>query len=192
MLYFGIISSPKENEYTQKDKNFLLESYIAKAAEGDTDALASLYEETKSAVYGFALSILKNAHDAEDVLQDTYIRIYSYAHTYKASGKPMAWILEITKNISYMLIRKKKREDFVSENETAGMQSDDFSDNSDVKLSVTDAMLKLSSEERQIITLHALSGLKHREIATLLGLPLSTVLSKYSRSVKKLQNMLEG
>ncbi len=192
MLYFGIISSPKENEYTKNCKNLLLESYIAKAAEGDTDALASLYEETKSAVYGFALSILKNAHDAEDVLQDTYIRIYSYAYTYKASGKPMAWILEITKNISYMLIRKKSREDFVSEEETANMQSADFSDNSAVKLSVADAMLKLSDEERQIITLHALSGLKHREIAKLLGLPVSTVLSKYSRSVKKLQNMLEG
>lgn len=192
MLYFGIISSPKENEYTQKDKNFLLESYIAKAAEGDTDALASLYEETKSAVFGFALSLLKNTHDAEDVLQDTYVRIYSYADTYKPSGNPMAWILEITKNISYMLLRKKSRENFVSEDETSDMQSEDFSKNSDIRLSVTDAMMKLSSEERQIITLHALSGLKHREIAKLLGLPLSTVLSKYSRSVKKLQNMLEG
>ena len=192
MLYFGIISSPKENEYTNADKNLLLESYIAKAAEGDTDALAKLYGETKGAVYGFALSVLKNTHDAEDVLQDTYIRIYNYSHTYRPSGKPMAWILEITKNISYMLLRKKNRESIVSEEEAAGMHTDDFSSDTDIKLSVTDAMLKLSDEERQIITLHALSGLKHREIAKLLGLPLSTVLSKYSRSVKKLQNMLEG
>ena len=45
----------------------------------------------------------------------------------------------------------------------------------------------LGDEERQIVTLHALTGLKHREIAELLGLPLATVLSKYSRALKKLQ-----
>ena len=45
----------------------------------------------------------------------------------------------------------------------------------------------LSDEERQIVTLHALTGLRHREIAALLGLPLPTVLSKYSRALKKLQ-----
>ena len=45
----------------------------------------------------------------------------------------------------------------------------------------------LEDQERQIVTLHALTGLKHREIAALLGLPLPTVLSKYSRALKKLR-----
>ena len=45
----------------------------------------------------------------------------------------------------------------------------------------------LNDQERQIITLHALTGLKHREIAALLDLPLPTVLSKYSRALKKLK-----
>ena len=45
----------------------------------------------------------------------------------------------------------------------------------------------LGQEERQVITLHALAGLKHREIARILDLPLATVLSKYSRGMKKLQ-----
>ena len=54
-------------------------------------------------------------------------------------------------------------------------------------------MLKLlSDEERQIITLHAVSGLKHRQIAELLDIPLSTVLSKYNRAIKKLRNKIEG
>ena len=50
----------------------------------------------------------------------------------------------------------------------------------------------LSDEERQIVTLHALTGLRHREIAALLGLPLPTVLSKYSRALKKLQRAPGG
>ena len=50
----------------------------------------------------------------------------------------------------------------------------------------------LDSQERRIVVLHAVAGLKHREIAALLELPLSTVLSKYSRSLKKLRKQLEG
>lgn len=50
----------------------------------------------------------------------------------------------------------------------------------------------LSREECQIIMLHAVSGLKHREVGELLGLPLSTVLSKYNRGIKKLRGQLEG
>ena len=56
---------------------------------------------------------------------------------------------------------------------------------------VLEAALKaLGDEERQIVLLHAVSGLKHREIAADLGLPLSTVLSRYNRSLKKLQRFL--
>lgn len=192
MLLFAIISSPDENEHNSKDKRLRIESYIAKTAEGDTAALAELYEETKGAVYGFALSVLKNTHDAEDVLQDTYIRIYNSAHTYTPRGNPMAWIIEIAKNLSYTILRKNSRAEFVPQEELENAGTDDFSDTVTENLTVTDAMLTLSESERQIIALHALSGLKHREIARILDLPISTVLSKYNRSVKKLQKMLEG
>jgi hypothetical protein len=50
----------------------------------------------------------------------------------------------------------------------------------------------LSDEERQIVTLHALTGLRHREIAALLELPLPTVLSKYHRAIRKMRADLEG
>ena len=46
----------------------------------------------------------------------------------------------------------------------------------------------LCEEERTIVVLHMINGLKHREIAELIGLPLSTVLSKYNRSLKKMKN----
>jgi RNA polymerase sigma-70 factor (ECF subfamily) len=56
---------------------------------------------------------------------------------------------------------------------------------------VLDACLgQLSDEERQIVVLHAVAGFRHREIAALLELPLPTVLSKYSRALKKLKALL--
>ena len=54
------------------------------------------------------------------------------------------------------------------------------------------ALQILTEEERQIVTLHALSGCKHREIAEILQIPLPTVLSKYHRALKKLKKELEG
>lgn len=74
-----------------------LESLIAKIANGDKAAMSAIFGETKTAVYGFVLSILKNSNDAEDVLQETYVKIWSTAEKYKPMGKPMAWILTIAK-----------------------------------------------------------------------------------------------
>ena len=48
---------------------------------------------------------------------------------------------------------------------------------------------KLNEEEREVISLHVVTGLKHREIAKLLNKPLSTILSKYNRAIKKLQEI---
>ena len=53
------------------------------------------------------------------------------------------------------------------------------------------AFKQISDEERNIIVLHVLSGLKHREIAKILDMPLATVLSKYHRGLKKLKGILE-
>ena len=59
-------------------------------------------------------------------------------------------------------------------------------------LTLSQLMDTLSSEEREIVSLHALTGLKHREIAQLLDLALPTVLSKYNRALKKLKSTLQG
>ncbi|MBQ3126739.1 MAG: hypothetical protein IJC15_06680, partial [Clostridia bacterium] len=74
-----------------------LEALIARTAAGDTAAFAALYDATRSAVYAFALSVLKNSHDAEDVMQDCYVAVYTSSTAYRANGKPMAWIITITR-----------------------------------------------------------------------------------------------
>ena len=82
---------------------------ISQIALGDTEALRELYEKTSSAVYGFALSILKNQHDAQDVMQELYVKVYENAPQYVSRGKPMAWILTITRNLSLMKLREAAR-----------------------------------------------------------------------------------
>ena len=185
-MYSKIMTSNYENIL---NKNDFLEECIEYIGYGSKDALSNLYEVCKNSIYSFSLSILKNKHDAEDVLQEVFIKIYENASTYQKNGKPMAWILTITKNLSLMKLRKKKNHTDLD------LFKDILPDNKKIndietKLLLSAAFECISDEERNILVLHAVSGFKHREISKILGLPLATVLSKYSRSIKKIKNKM--
>ena len=168
-----------------------LDALLQGISEGNQVALEQLYRYTCSSVYSFALSILKNTHDAEDVLHDCYIAVWHGAGNYRSQGKPMAWLVTIARNLCLQRIREQ--------NKTTDMPPDEWEfhlpDNGELTMedrSVLSAcMEQLSDQERQIVTLHAVSGFKHREIAALLELPLSTVLSKYHRAIKRLKQHLQ-
>ncbi len=168
------------------------DSLLIGVAQGDKQAFTTLYRLAGESVYAYALSILKNPTDAEDAMQDTFLKIRSAAALYQPQGKPMAWILTITRNICLMKMRQQRHlspyglQDVSTEPDFS--QIEDLED----QLVMKTALEVLSEEECQIIILHAVTGWKHREIAQLLHLPVSTVLSKYRRGLKKLKSELEG
>ena len=86
-----------------------LDACLANIAEKNAAALEELYRGTSASVYGFALSILKNAPDAQDVMHDCYVSIYSAAAGYRSSGKPMAWILTIVRNLCLRKLRESRK-----------------------------------------------------------------------------------
>ena len=168
-----------------------LDRLIHNIAGGDRDALAELYELTNKMVYSFALSVLKDIHDAQDILQDCYLHIYSSAGGYRGRGKPMAWILTITRNLCLKCIRSSARLVQFSEEEWDTVARDGAESSVDDRITLSACMRSLGDTERQIVVLHAVSGMKHREISDLLQIPLPTVLSKYNRAIKKLRKILE-
>jgi RNA polymerase sigma-70 factor (ECF subfamily) len=165
------------------------ENIILRMAQGDKSAFQQLYRQTSSAVYGFALSILKNRHDAEDVMHDTYIRAYTAAVSYKPMGTPMAWLLTIVRNLAYNKIRAGKVCEDLSQYEHLAGPSDTESVLD--KVILEQAMEVLDFQERQIVILHAMTGLRHREIAEILDVPPGTVRSKYKRALDKMRKELE-
>ena len=173
------------------NKNKIAEKLLFEIAQGNKSAMGELYELIKTDVYAFALSKTKNRFEAEDVMHDTFIRIYKYAKQYIPQGRPFAWIFTIEINIIRRMGQIKGRQvcyeqEFINlASPTAFEQTvieDEF---------LTQIMNLLSEEERSIITLHIVTGLKHREISQILQIPLSTVLSKYNRAIKKLQKAVK-
>ncbi len=159
-------------------------------AQQQTHAMEQLYRKTSASVYSFALSILKNTDDAQDILHDSYVRIYEYAQSYKSQKKPMAWILTITKNLCLKKLNDNKKAADADPQEFEDLTAFDPSVSAENKIIINQCLSLLSDSERQIVILHAVAGFKHRQIAGLLQMPVATVLSKYNRAIKKLKKIL--
>ncbi len=170
----------------------ILDSLLKRVAAGEQEALSDLYSRTRVAVYGFSLSYLKNGHDAEDITQDTFVQIWNHSSHYVSQGKPMAWILTIARNLSLEKLRKQSRIQGLSDNQWESFSIENPAFTTEDRVVLHAAFYSLSEEEQRVLLLHAVAGLKHREIAQILDLALPTVLSKYHRALKKLRLILEG
>ncbi len=175
-------------------KNERIEALLLRLSTGEQAALGGLYEIIKTDIYAFALSKTENVEDAEDAMQDAFVRIYKYAKLYVPKGTPMSWIFTIVMNIIKRQRSLKSRH--ISLDDTIGETVVDERESFEEGVIKSDfikmLMRTLDEDERQIVIMHAVSGLKHREIAKILDSPLSTVLSRYNRAIKKLQKQEEG
>ena len=160
---------------------------IRQTGQGDMNAFEQLYSGLSRAVYSFALSIVRDSAAAEDVMQDTFVRVYNAASGFTASGAGVAWIMRIARNLAMTLVsaRKFEPEDKIDEERSYTGTESSVVD----RLMLEQAMETLTDAERQIITLHA-SGLKLNEIARITDEPLGTVKWRHSEALKKLKRSL--
>ena len=126
-------------------------------------------------------------------MQETYLKIWTSAASYHSQGKPLAWMFTIARNLCYMKFREQKRQADMGLDDLNGEETGEVClplENLADAMVLKSALEILKEDERQIVLLHASAGLKHREIAADLQMPLATVLSKYNRAIKKLKQYL--
>ncbi len=158
--------------------------------QGDEQAFEDIYNDTRRGLFAFILSICRNYHTAEDMMQTAYIRLRTSIASYKAGGNAYAWLYTIAKNATLTEMKRSKHETPVDMEDPAS-QYGSYTMN-EVGSPVTAAMNRaLSENERQIVTLHIVSGFKHREIAEILQKPLGTVLWTYNNALAKLKRAIE-
>ena len=184
--------STETREQLNMSENAILRGHLTRVASGDKAAFSELYGLARTAVYGLALSYMRSAHDAQDVTQDTFVRVWESAGQYRPTGSAKSWILTICKNLCLMKLRGSGRESFLDDEEWNAIPEDAPVLSFEERELLGGALKQLDETERRIVILHATSGLKHREIAKQLDIPLPTVLSKYARAIKKLKKQIEG
>lgn len=165
---------------------------IRNVAKYNVTSFEHLYNTTSSSVFGLAYSIIGNKSDADDVVQDVFISIYEKANQYKGGGKAMAWIFTITRNHALMRIRDRKKREHVNLDDVYDIGTESTVEDDVYKENIINKVLDtLKEDERQIVVMHAMSNIKHKDIAEIMDMNISTVLSKYRRSIKKIEKELE-
>lgn len=194
MVIFAFIyeNYPPNERQNKNNSIHIYEHLFKRIGNDDLTALDELYQITERTMYAFSLSLTQDHQKALDLMQDTYVKIISAAHLYKPMGKPLAWMFTIARNLHYTNTKKEKRNISLEPVEVSNDQRFSYVTDVDDRIILEAVLSLLSEEEREIVILYAVSGMKHKEIAESLGLKLSTTLSKYHRALKKLRQYLEG
>lgn len=150
------------------------------------------------AAFNLARHLTRDDHDAEDVVQDAYLRALKYFGSYHGANA-RAWLLRIVRHTFYTRRRQQRRGEqlltaFVDDIHTAAAAPDDPERlllRRDAGRVLRDALAKLPAGGREVIVLRELEGLSYREISQVTGLPIGTVMSRLSRARERLQLVLK-
>lgn len=172
-----------------------LEDMIARVAIGDRKAFSALYDASSAKLFGVALRVLNNRASAEDVVQETYIKIWRYADKYNANGlSPMTWMITIARNTAIDRLRRRRDADDVD------AMADRLSDLGPTPEQATIArseasriaacLDELEPAKATAIRGAYLEGLSYAELSQLLDVPLNTIRTWLRRSLLRLQECM--
>ncbi len=159
---------------------------IARIVNKDKNALYQLYDKYSGALYGVILRICQNESLAEDILQETFIKIWEKIHTYDAEkGKFYTWSYRIAKNTALNAVRNT---DDLIQKDDLSVVKDVTSEQIEIDLKqLYGAISQLEPHHREAISLVYFRGYTHREAYEEMGVPLGTFKSYVRQAVQLLR-----
>ncbi len=172
-----------------------IETLISRVALGDRAAFRALYAATSAKLFGVCLRVLKNRTDAEDVLQETFVKIWNNAAKYQVSGySPITWLVTIARNQSIDRLRSR-RPDAADLTEAEEIPDRTASPEQQVIMGGEAARLrtcleKLSPGRAEAVKAAYMEGYSYQELADRLQQPINTVRTWLRRSLITLKDCL--
>lgn len=172
---------------------------VSAVAQGHEAAIGTLYDRYHRQCFSFALRILGSEEDAQEAVQETFVRVWRSAAQYdRARASVPSWVLSITRNLCIDELRRRRRR--VPELPTLDHAIDHpASDRTDLEAEraiiseqVRGALQSLSSEQRSAIELVYFHGLSSQEVGRLLDVPAPTVRSRLRLGLLKLGGILQA
>lgn len=171
---------------------------LRRISNGDQAAFAQFYDLYSNLLFSFAVKILNDPKEAEDVLQEVFLQIWDKAGTFDATlGKPSSWAITLVRNKAIDRIRASQRRVRLVEEAAAAPAPEAPTANESVHslekaALVRSAMAALPAEQRSAIELAFFTGLTQIEISDSLREPLGTIKARIRRGMLKLRDKLEG
>ena len=149
------------------------------------------------AAYNLARWLVRDEHDAQDVVQEAYLRAVRFAGGFRG-GDPRAWILAIVRNTAFTWLRRNRGSDPPTEfdEKVHGGESEPLGLEAEAVRKADGAMIRAALEEladefREVIVMRDVEGLSYKEIANAAGVPIGTVMSRLARARGKLARSIK-
>lgn len=191
---------------TSEDKGELDDrQLVKKATGGDQAAYNSLVERYQGKIYALAYNMTGNNADAEDLVQEIFLKAYRYLPRFKQKSSFYTWLYRIAVNHTINFLKKRDRRTFYSLDDVdnniekdadymeLSSRSGPFRDTSlsELQKNLNAAIQKLSDKHRAVVVLHDIQGVPHEEIAKMLNCSHGTVRSRLFYARQQLQSYLK-
>ncbi len=185
-----------------------LRQEIQRAQTGDEKAFERIMTRYETQVYRLAFSLLRHKEDAEDAMQETFIKLWRVLPTYRYECSLLVYLLRITRTVSLDIERRRGRrranetsltvEDDTGERIERDIPDEDVDSRPDLEViraerirMVREAIEELSEEHRQIIIYKDIQGLSYAEIEAILAIGAGTIASRLARARENLKKILK-
>jgi RNA polymerase sigma-70 factor, ECF subfamily len=172
-----------------------IEALIARVALGDRAAFSALYDATSAKLFGICLRVLNDRHEAEDALQEVFVRVWHKAGSYAVNGlSPMTWLITLARNLSIDRLRARKAPaetlDAVPELADAGPTPETAAIAASERGRIAGCLGELEPARADAVRRAYLDGASYQELADRHGVPLNTMRTWLRRSLLKLRDCL--
>ena len=183
----------------------IIKKRIKQIKKGDQDAFGEIVDLFKDKIYQLSYRMVGNAHEAEDIAQEAFIRAYMNIHTYDTNRKFSTWLYRIATNLTIDRIRKKKP-DYYLDAEVVGTEGltmysqvaadvqlpEDQLQSLELQEEIQQQILSLPDKYRSVIVLKYIDELSLKEISEILELPVGTVKTRIHRGREALRQQLRN
>ena len=159
-------------------------------------AFQKLLSDYKRPLYNHIRNIVLNHDDADDVLQNTFIKIFRHLSGFKGESKLFSWIYRIATNEAITFLNLKKKKNGYSTNEeyqttlVNNIQADSYFDGDEIQFKLQKAIVTLPPKQQLVFKMKYFEDLKYEEISKILGTSIGALKASYHHAVKKIENFM--
>ncbi len=160
-------------------------------------AFEQLLREYQKPLYNHIRNIVYNHDDANDVLQNTFVKVFQYLKTFKGDSKLFSWMYRIATNEALTFLKKKTKANTISSEELQqkiieNLKADAYFDGNDIQIKLHKAISILPEKQQLVFKMKYFEELKYEEISEILGTSVGALKASYHHAVKKIESFVKG
>ena len=177
----------------QEEKEFIKELLNPKT---QNQAFQKLLQEYQKPLYNHIRTIVLNHDDTDDVLQNTFVKVFQYLNKFKGESKLFSWIYRIATNEALTFLNQKAKINGVTsetlQNKTIdNLKADVYFDGNEIQIKLQKAIASLPEKQQLVFKMKYFEELKYEEISEILGTSVGALKASYHHAVKKIETFVK-